>query len=245
MRVVVFGVTNWDDKSQAEKQTTQLRKWEERVRAFIPNVTEVFLTCGSYSPPEFNPTDLPIHQVPMYRGAPYSVQNNYFHLGLKTGLWKKCIDDDYDLLIHCQTTRFISSAVTDALNKFMDMPELVMAPRFSSMIGTSIDVGFLAMKPKAVLYYCAAGHRYSLHQTNKCLNCEEEAYLLFNETWFEPFPQCITTKQLDISAEYDDPYNSPFTIKRLKDFIQYPIIATGKHVEPHYLQEWEKYNACS
>lgn len=245
MRVAVFGVTNWDDEDHAKEKAPTLIEWEQRVRAFIPQCTELFLTTGSYSPPEFNPLDIPIYQARLYKGIHYSVRNNYFHFGLKTGIWKKILDDNFDLLIHCQCTRFLGRSLEDEINEFMNRNEKLMAPLWTIPDETSIDVGFMCMKPTAAVYYAAAGHRYSLDQFEETINCEYEALLLFKKSWYNPWPSMPTTKQLRIVYSSDDPLGlvAPSTdISDKQYFCSLPIIANGKHVSDEFLQAWQEAN---
>jgi len=242
MKIAVFGVTHWDDEVGAATQEPVISEWERRVRAFIPQCTQIFLSTGSYSPPEFCPIDVPVVQAEMYRGAPYSMRNNYFHYGFKTGIWKKVLDNDFDLLIHCQTTRFLGEDMTNHITEFMNRDELLMAPRFSSLIGSSIDVGFMCMKKQAALYYTATGRRQSFSLDEINLNCEEEAYMMFNGSWYNPWLDIPTIRQLDISYCRDDigiVYNSPFTITDIDKFRSLPLIANGKHVTDEFLEEWK------
>lgn len=245
MKVAVFGVANWDNEEQARELAPTLIEWEQRIRAFIPQCTELFLTTGSYSPPEFSPIDVPVYQTEMYRSLPYGVKNSYFHYGFKTGVWKKLLDNDFDVLIHCQATRFIGRDIGDEIQQFMDSSDVIMAPRFASTVGTSIDVGFMCMKKPAVLYYGATGHRQSFEQHPTTINCEEEAFIMFSDRWNNPWPGMLTTKQLDISSTAGTSFSaeqSCFTITDKEYFCTFPIIANGKHVQDDFLEAWRAAN---
>jgi hypothetical protein len=50
MKVFVFGVTNWDDHSDAFNKKTDLEQWYLRNNTFLPT-NEMFLTAGTYSDP--------------------------------------------------------------------------------------------------------------------------------------------------------------------------------------------------
>ena len=239
MKILVYGVTNWDDEEQANNQSDHLNEWHERVNCFIGDTEKVFITTGSYSDPKLNPTTCDVVQIPFFRPYPYSKQNCYFRMGFMTGIWHALMNYDFDILIHCQCRNLIGEHLQPTLKYFNTLEDQIMSPTWSSMVGTSIDVGFMAMKKKAALMYCATGYRQNCDQSKTSINCEEEAYLMFNNSWFNPWPETLTCRPYDISYHHDSPnYPSIYdlTPEQIKEL---PIIATGKHCNTQDLEQWK------
>jgi hypothetical protein len=247
MKVFVFGVTNWNDHSEAFNQKRDLEQWYLRNNTFLPT-NEMFLTAGTYSDPRFNPLPLPLHQIGFSSPeTPYSVQNNYWRIGFQTAVWKIFLMNvAFDLAIHVQCTRLIGQDLRPLVEEFMQRDEVVMAPSFKSGCGIDgIDVGFMAMKPVALSLYAVSGHRQSCDPNPKCMNCEEEAYEFYKDQWWNPWPNILTLKQYDRAWEADElneDKKSPYEITDLDYFCNLPIIAIGKHVSPEYQKAWMKKN---
>jgi hypothetical protein len=259
MKTIVYGVTNWDDEEEFKiecplcNKKNNLIEWYNRIVSFIPNIEHFFLTTGTYSDPSLNPLPIPVYQIPFFKVFPYSAQNNYFRVGFMTGIWKSLLEaPDFDLLIHIQTTRMIGTDLTPLIEEFMSREEQLMAMRFTSGVNREddikgIDVGFMAMKREAALMYAVGGRRFSCDNNPEPMNCEDEAYLMFNESWMTLWPDIPTPKQHDLT------YKSGFSKEELSEYrgreswyeitdVDYfkslPIIATGKHVDHDFYQAW-------
>jgi hypothetical protein len=80
----------------------------------------------------------------------------------------------------------------------MKRKEVLMAPAFTSFIGSSIDVSLMFMKKSCVLTYSQTGARQNFEIfSNECLNCEEEAFLMFRNSWYNPWKEILSIKQFD------------------------------------------------
>lgn len=266
MKILVYGVTHWHGPQDFKKKCCivhdkQLihQEWYNRVSTFIPN-SEIFLTTGTYSDPSLNPLPVELVQIPFRKMIEYSLQNNFFRNGFMTGIWKALLDHpDFDLLIHCQITRYIGVDLTSYIQEFMSRPEQLFSIRFTSgfkkqLDVRGIDVGFMAMKRNAALMYAVGGLRQSCDASFYPLNCEEEAYLMFKDSWWNPWPNIPTVKQLDrtyqalkknvMTEEMSKklPEHSLYTITDLEYFKKLPIIASSYHVSDKYLIEWLRAN---
>lgn len=249
MKIKAFGVSNWDDEASFFKQLPTFEEWSSRLYHYVPDIHDrVCITPGSYSPitekisKELDRLKIDVIQIPFFRHTTYSKQNNFFRLGFMTGIWNALLLDknhdsyelDFDILLHCQCRTFIGEDMSDHVEEFQRRPDLLMAPGFNCEGGSSIDVGLMFMKTKAALAYAATGYRHSCEQTSVCLNCEDEAFLLFYNTWYNPWPNLVSTKQKDSGSP-----GSRFTYTDIEDFKTWPIIATGdKHIDQEYYDEW-------
>jgi hypothetical protein len=241
MKIIVFGVTNWESQAEATYQSKHLQEWYERIKKFIPQASKIFLTTGTYSNPEFNPLDCPLYQAPFIKTEPYSKNKNYFRHGFMTGIWHTLLNySDVDLLIHCQTRNLIGEDLTPYINNFLERDEIIMAPKFSSLMGSSIDVSLVFLKPPAILFYSIGGYRQSIDTRKKVLNCEEEAFLMFQNSWYNPWNKILTIRQLD-SSFVDN--KTPFKITDQNYFASLPFIASKlPHCEKEYSKIWKKKN---
>jgi len=265
MKILVYGVTHWDGPEDFnktccivhDKRRTHI-EWYNRVCTFIPNA-DVFLTTGTYSDPRLNPLPVELIQIPFKKVFKYTHQNNFFRNGFMTGIWKALLDcPDFDLLIHCQVTRYLGTDLSGYLQEFMNRPEQLFSIRFTSGFNKQldvkgIDVGFMAMKKNAALMYAVGGLRQSCDRSPFVMNCEEEAYLMFKTSWWNPWPQIPTVKQIDTTYNAlrsgnlhswgeSLPKKSFYDITDIDYFKKLPIIANSIHVTDTYLLEWLKAN---
>lgn len=256
MKIIVYGVTNWDSSEEFEKEcyicnkAFNLIEWYNRNVTFIPNIHHMFLTTGTYSDPSLNPIPAPLYQLPFFKVLPYTAQNNYFRVGFMIGIWKALMDfPDFDLLIHVQTTRLIGKDLTPYIEEFMERDEQLMAMRFTSGKNREndikgIDVGFMAMKRNAALMYAVGGRRFSCDNNPSPMNCEDEAYLMFKDSWMVLWPEIPTPKQYDLtyrsgmSPEEKSNSDSWYDITDIDYFKNLPIIANGKHVDHDFYEAW-------
>lgn len=244
----MFGVGNWDDKDDADRQQDLLREWQVRGEAFI-NPEYFFISPGSYSPPEYNPTTLPIHQIQFYRPWEYSRQNNYYRLGFQSGLYRSLQDfPDADLIIHYQCSRLIGRDLRSLLEEFMEREEQLLAPSFvSGCLEPSLDVGFMAMKPRAANFLVATGLRQNCDPDPNVMNCEEEVHTLLKDSWWNPWPEMTTTRQLDFPTRISNMELGtnfiPYDIESIDEYGNLPIIAIFlKHCSQTFYDYWLKKN---
>lgn len=261
MKILVYGVTNWDGKEEFDdgcmhcNRGFNLIEWYNRVVTFIPNAHKVFITTGTYSDPRLNPLPVDIYQLPFIKVVPYSPQNSYFRVGFMTGIWKALLDyTDFDILFHVQCRTLLGKDLTPYLEEFMNREEQVMGLRYTS--GThhqgfthGIDVGAMAMKRDAALMYAIGGRRFSCDNNPLPMNCETEAYLMFKDSWMKLFPEIPTVRQDDGTyhegMNKEDPDSVPRSLYHISDieyFKKLPIIANGKHVNKEFYLEWLKAN---
>ena len=119
---------------------------------------------------------------------------NYFRYGFMIGIWQTLLDNyDFDLLIHCQTRNLIGENLNKYIIDFKNKKDkILMAPSFHSLIGSSIDVSLMFMKRNAVISYTQTGVRQNFEFfSQKCLNCEEEAFLMFRNNWYNPWKNIL------------------------------------------------------
>lgn len=257
MKLLIYGVTNWEDKSEFESSCIKCNKgynliqWYNRIVTFIPAAKKIFITTGTWSDPSLVPIPVEVVQIPFIKTIPYTNQNSYFRVGLMTGIWKALLNyPDFDILLHCQTSRLLGQNILPLLEEFMKSKEQLMAMRFTSgknrESGTNgIDVGFMAMKRNAALMYAVAGRRQSCENNPEPMTCEEEAYLLFKDSWKVMWPEIPTPKQRDLTYEgltYNPPKDSWYEITDIEYFKKLPIIANGKHITHEFYEAWLEAN---
>lgn len=265
MKIIVYGTTHWDNADEIDFKRDGLNEWYRRVKKFIPNTSEIFLTTGSYSDPKLNPLPCPLYQVPFYRPFVYSQQNCYFRTGFLTGIWKSLIDfSDFDILIHCQTRHLLGEDMTPYLESFLKREEVVMSVHHNSNGGEikGIDVGFFAMKKSAALLYTVSGTRQTCDDNPHVMSVEEEALQMFNSVWYTPWGNIPTTRQIDwpwrtcrtaqinnnilcsrindLEEDFKNSEPSPLDITDIEYFKKLPFIATSYHVTDEFLNEWKK-----
>jgi len=251
MRTLVFGVHHWGNRPPTHEERGHCNEWYDRITAFVPGVKDVFVATGSYSNPNFSPLpeDVQLVQNNVHFDAPYSRDINYFRNGFMTGIWHALLNEkDWDVLFHIQTRVFMGAPLTDELDQFSTMSGMdVMAPRFAQKIGTSIEISIFAMKPEAVKKYATSGVRQSLNIYGiPDVNCEEEAFIMFNKSWFNPWPDVITTRANDFMEIGDGKFiNSPFAITNPEVLNSLPFIsANDKHISEPLLEGWKEQHPC-
>jgi len=234
MKIIVFGVINWDSKVQAEYLKPSLEEWRNRVRYFCDE-PEIFMASGTYSNPKYNPLNIPIIQNGITKTRPYSKNWNYFRNGFITGCWYSLLNMEFDVLIHVQCRTFLGVDLISTLHRFMDSSKQIMAPRYVSKtknIHDSVEVSMMAMKPDAVRLYTSFGIRPSLSPYDQ-INCETEAFELFGNSWYNPYPEIQSIKKRESNFGKD-------TKKDLskEDFMRLPIIAAQKHANEIDIRDW-------
>ena len=232
MNVLVYGVTNWDNKSQAERQTKSLTEWYNRTTKYV-DYSDIFLTSGSYSDPEYNPLDVPLIQNGLQHTRDYGRGWNYFRNGFITGIWYALFKQDWDVLLHNQCRMFLGEDMNDKLERFHDRPELIMAPKFSNIACVAVEVGCVAMKREAAVKIISESRRPSLsYDDYSVMNCEDELLDIFEDSWYDPFNIRTTRKK-----DWNWPEPSPFHLGT-KEFLDLPIISASHHCTDAEIDEW-------
>jgi hypothetical protein len=232
MNVLVYGVTNWDDKSHADSESKVLHEWYDRTSSFV-NYNDIFLSTGTYSDPEFNPLDIPVIQNNLPKTEEYGRGWNYFRNGFVTGIWSALFRDDWDILLHNQCRILLGEDMNKHLEAFMDSPELIMAPKFSNVACLAVEIGFLAMKREAALRVVTQSRRPSLyHDDHAVVNCEDEIYQLFSDSWYDPFDIRTTRKR-----DWNWPEESPYHLE-MEEFLSLPLISASHHATSEEIDEW-------
>lgn len=266
MKIIVFGTTNWDSDERFNidcrfcNKKEELYQWYNRVFKFIPSPEKVFITAGSESDVNINPLPVDLYQIGFKKTIRHSNQNNYFRLGLMTGIWKTLLDyPDFDLLIHIQCNRLLGRNFEPWLKEFMEREEQLMAFNFKSALPPGvpskndncfIETGFMAMKRPAAQIYVAAGQRQCCDPNPYPFSCEEEAYSMFANSWWNPAPDILTIRQRDKAYEEVcnleqlsiDIGSSEMEIKDIDFFKTLPIIAAGDNLTHEFYDEWLQAN---
>lgn len=234
MKVLVFGVANWDNQAQADYFKPYMEEWRNRVRYFV-NEPDMFISTGTYSDPTQMDVNVPIIQNGITKTRPYSRNWNYFRNGFLVGCWNAILNYDFDILLHVQCRNLIGIDMISMLHRFNDSNKQVMAPKYISEsrdIKISIDVGFLAMKPDAVRTYTTFGIRPSLSPFDQ-INCETEAYEIFGDSWYNPFPEINTIKKRESNFGKDGDADLS-----KEEFMRLPIIAAQKYANIEDVKDW-------
>lgn len=246
MKIIVYGVHHWNDNAPDKKTKQYCKEWYDRIIKNIPNVSEVFVTTGSHSNPNKSPfpKKVSIIQNKIPYTQPYTLYHNYFRNGFMTGIWHALLNiSDWDILLHVQSRVLVGDNLTKQFQDFQNSSKQVICPSLIQQGINSMEISFFGMKPAAVMKYATGGHRPSFHydSTEYTYNCEEEAYLMFHKTWFNPWPEIITTRQLDKSCRSVGlkTEHSPFSLFNLRDIEKLPVVSTGIHILPEYLQHWK------
>jgi hypothetical protein len=257
LKIIVFGVHHWPNREPTTAEKQHADEWYKRIKAFIPNTSKVIVTTGTYSNINHSPfpAEVEIVQNKIPYTDTYSREMNYFRNGFMTGIWNALInEDDWDILFHVQCRVLLGKSLTDEIAEFMNTRDKkVMAPRYTQKIGSSIEISIFAMKPFAVRKYATSGVRQSLNiYEAPDVNCEEEAIIMFSNTWFNPWQDVITTRQLDFFD--DEPGSvandaswvySPFAILNANVIKSLPFISTNdKHIEHDALNLWKENHPC-
>lgn len=249
MKILVYGVHHWFDKTSSD-DIAHLREWRARIEKYIP-ASEIFIATGCYSDSNITPfeRDIPIIQNKIPYTQDYSVQHNYFRNGFITGIWNALLNHhDWDVLLHIQPRVLLGVPMQDILKIFLQNEHYqVLAPNFFSEGTTGLEISFFGMKPGAAKIYANGGARNSFmpeKSINQSLNTEEEAYLLFHEVRYNPWPDVFTTRQIDqvangfgVTCHY-----SSFTMTDKQEFGKLPLISTGKHALGSYIKHWKALN---
>ena len=253
MNIIVYGVHHWTNEKQSDESISHCKEWYDRITKFVPNVKKVIIATGNYCNLEFNPfpKEVQIVQNKVPFSEKYSIKHNYFRNGFMTGIWHTLLNEDnWDVLFHVQSRVLLGKSLKEEFQYFIEKDTMqIMAPRFTQYIGSSVEISVIAMKPIAVQKYATSAVRQSFgYYDNININCEDEAYIMFSNFWYNPWPEVITNRQLDFFSNDDGVQNNeftPFTITDQKVFNKLPFIATGeKHVELEFLNSWKASNPC-
>lgn len=209
-----------------------LKEHYNRVNKFIEN-PEIFYAPGSYSDPNECPIkNVDVIQIGIPNTRPYNRDWCYYHVGFMTGIYHALLNKKWDVLIHVQDRTLLGENLLPIITEFMNRPEILCAPKYSSQIGTFIETGLMMLKPQAAKIYATQHLRVSLSSTAQ-LNVEEEAYQLFEDNWWNAWPEISTIRQLDVIPEK----SSAFKLSE-KTFLNLPFIAAGKHSDKDLTNKW-------
>lgn len=240
MKIVVFGVTYWNDERQARGQKDDLYEWRDRINKFL-DYPKTFLTAGSYSDPKLNPTSIPLIQIKTHITRFPSVPYNYWRSGLMTGFYHSLINEDFDILIHCQDNVLLGKNLINELFYFYNNNYEIMSPKVLNFMGSNIETGFMALKRDAVLKYVNSGKRQSLEE-NQWLNVEQEATELFSESWFNPFTDVTSIRKTALIDNKHPEISSRYNLS-IEKFLSLPMILTSK-CSPKEKILWMESNPC-
>jgi len=219
--VLVFGVTHWRNREEAQRKCDQLEEWMKML--FNNGFSSVFVTTGTHSNPSFIPEDSLFHEGKLIQNGvkytkQYNVDWNYFRNGFMTGVWYFLLnnvnedeDEQYDILFHIQPrTKIRPGAVNfkDLIKEFRKSDALIMAPKLTYDYGVHVEISFMAMKREAVMLYATSGLRGSLSLVPLgAFNCEAEAEHLFYNRWFNPWPGIRSIRKFPMVRRENCEYN--------------------------------------
>jgi len=241
MKILVFGAGNWQNEGQADFFKTTFEEWRNRVRCFCGD-PEMFISAGTYSDPKFNPIpSIPVIQNGITTTRPYSRDWNYGRNGFITGCWHSLLNKEFDVLVHVQCRTLLGEDLLTNLHRFMDSDKQIMAPKYVSKtrgIDNSVDIAMMAMKPDAVRTYTSFGIRPSLSPYDQ-MNSEEEAFELFGNVWYNPWPNVSSNRKREsgIGIDSDDDLSK-------EEFMKLPMIAAHKHASEEDIKDWCKAHPC-
>jgi len=250
MNVLVYGVHHWPDRPPTKEEKDHCNEWYHRIMAFVPGVKKVFVSTGTYSNPIHSPLPENVHLVQnnIHLTESYSRANNYFRNGFMTGIWHSLINEkNWDVLFHVQTRVLLGESLEEEMKKFFADDEMnIMAPRFTQQIGCSVEISITAMKPLAARKFATSGVRQSLNIYDAPdVNCEEEAYIMFNDTWFNPWQSVITTRMSDHIRKDKRSLPGPFMIYNESVLRSLPFISTNRtHITDDALNAWKEVHPC-
>lgn len=252
MNIIVYGVDHWPDLPPTEKKINHCKEWYDRIIKFIPYVSKVIIATGNNCNIEYSPypKEVTIIQNNIPQTVEYSREYSYFRNGFMTGIWHTLLNEkNYNILFHIQARVLIGENLKKEIDDFMLKDnKLIMAPFYTQHIGSSIEISIFAMKINAIRKYATSGIRQSFNIYNAPdVNCEEEAYIMFHDSWYNPWPDILTTRQIDTfdPRNYTKEFTTPFCISNKEAFNRLPFISTyKKHVVDSYLKSWKECHPC-
>lgn len=248
MKILVYGVSNWNNNTPSN-QIDLNHEWYRRIIKHIPNVSKVLVTTGNYSDPSCTPfpKEVQIVQNNIPFTEPYSAKHNYFRNGFLTGVWYALLQPEpWDILCHIQTRVLIGCDLSNEFNTFTNNNKQVMCARLINSTGYTMEISLFAMKRQAVETYATKGYRHSFENHNSIYipTCEEEAFKLFQSSWYNPWPTVVSTRQHDFSLlPKNTNEHTCFEIVNECLYEQLPFISTGKHASQYFIEKWRTKNS--
>ena len=247
MKIVVFGSIYWETKEQADKLKRNLNEWQNRVLKYIPSVSNLFLTSGTYSNSEYNPTNLQLYQYEIYNKQKHTDEWNYWRVSFLNGLYYSALTYKPDLLIFCQTNVFLKEDITNKIQEFLKSDFKIMAPRINSFWGHGIETGFMILKPYAISKYMYSGLRQCL-DPNPCLCVEKEALELFRKEWFNPWGHINSFRKKINESDIRITEQNKTNLQRcynLSDsvFLSLPLVIGVPHCSEQDIEYWFNQNS--
>jgi len=239
MNILVFCISHWTDQKHSNIVKPHLLEWQKRIDFYLDNPIK-FLSMGSYSNPEYNPTSIPIIQ----NGMKYNVKedSHFWRYGLFAGFNYALLNKEklnWDIVIYAHYSLLLGFDLMPYLYDFMKRPESICAPTMNSNWGSFLDTAFMIMKEEAIVKWITESSIYTPH-TNKQqkILSEEEATILFEDDWYNPFTNISTLHK------YLFPHKGTITkmekkfMLSLTDFLELPMILGLNFCEPYELNLW-------
>lgn len=236
IKILVFGVTHWNNKNEMDKIIPQILDWKNRIISNVGSHIKFFLTTGTYSE-GIIPIYIPVYQNKVKFTNRYNIEWNYFRNGFMTGIWKALLDYKFDILFHIQPRILIGKSIRQELEDFWnDKNSIIMAPKLTYDYGIDVEISMIAMKREAVETYATSALRHSLSQVPLgAFNCEKEAENLFFDRWYNPWYKVKTIRKYPMVRREDCEYN--LTAEQVMEL---PFISTGDlHIEKEDVEEWK------
>ena len=148
----------------------------------------------------------------------------------------------WDFLSFIHYSVLLGKDIKPYLNEFANRPESFMSPQFTTPRGTYIETGMMFMKPSAVKKWILNGSVKEYKHNGIYLTIEQEATLIFNDDWFNPFDDITTIRRDSINTKHDGTNNFLGNYVLTDEcFIDLPFIfSLPKHCPPYLVDEWKR-----
>lgn len=191
MNIAVFTLSFWHDETMANTKANGLFglfAWERRVRTIF-NPCKMFIACGTYSNPKFNPA---VESVTINSGMkytkPYDVYYQQYCGCALTAMMAAALDiEDWDLLVLLDTDCLVGDVnFKTLLDEFMNRPETVLAPDWN---GTPSGP-FMAWKREGAAMYLHQRRRANIIDPSekRPILLEDELAIIYRGKWWCPWP---------------------------------------------------------
>lgn len=223
MNFIAFCTSYWHDANHALSKAESLRDWHARMLHYF-EPSYFFISCGTYSDPEFNPLedDAVIVNSGMKLTKPYDVHYQHYSMcAFSAACWHAVsLPFQWDLMLTLDTDTIVGNVDFDSLlREFMDRPEILLSTRWMGLV----DFGFSAWKREAAVRYLHYRRRPNIVEDKPGplpLLQEEENQLIYAGLDWNPWPDVRSIRQ-DYGYRLDPP---PDAEAANWPFIRFPTI---------------------
>lgn len=245
VKTCVFSISYWDNQKQADLLRNIYTEWQQRISTSLPG-SSCFVSTGSYSNPSYNPTKLPLIQLGIEKQLDNNTPRiNYFRCGFFGALYYFLLNKNiynWDSIAFVHYSVLLDIDLTKHIEDFLKQPKSIMAPSLLTQYGNLIETGLMVFKESAIKKWILNKGINDYHSDRKTWTIiEHEATMLFENDWYNPFPEIISIRKYNLPAENE---KSTF-IKRfeLNDyaFLDNPFIfGLEKHCPKYLLDQWKQ-----